>query len=263
MHPNSAESVLWYCSIAFDVVLFALMLRRRIYSRLPVFFGYVLVVLTRELFLYSAYRAYGYNSRASFYSYWTTQGLALSVRGLAVGELAWTASRLYPGFRAVLKWSLTAVAGAFLSFAAIVALTNARQLPPLILGLERNLNLTTAAVLLVLLGLSQVYGVIWDGPLKLVALGFFVFSVLQVPSNALPLALVRSHFHAWNILRAVSFEIAQVLWIFAVITRWPQPATEAPQSTELEALRRLVRDGNERLRLLSRRVSQFRKVWKP
>lgn len=263
MHPNSAEAVLWYASIALDFVLFALMVRQRLYRYLPVFFTYILVLVAREVFLYSAYSAYGYNSRPSFYSYWTTEGFMLIVRGLAIGELAWSASRPYPGFRVVLKWSLIAVAGVFLAFTASVAVTNVRELPALILGLERDLNLTAAATLLVLLGLSQVYDVMWDRPHKLIALGFFAYSVLQVPSNALPLALVRSHFHFWNVLRTGSFELAQVLWIFAATNAWRQPAIDAPQPTDLQALRELVRDGNQRLRLLSSRVSQFRKAWKP
>lgn len=263
MYLSNAESVLWYSSIALDLVLCALMVRHRLYRYLPVFFTYVLVLLAREVFVYSAYRAYGYNSRASFYSYWTTEGFTVIVRALAIGELAWSASRLYPGFRAVLKWSLIAVACVFLAFTASVALTSARQLSALILGLERDLNLTAVATLLVLLGLSQVYDVMWDRPHKLIALGFLVYSALQVPSSAMPVALVRSHFHFWNILRTGSFEVAQVLWIFAAMKACPQTAMRVPQSTELEALRRLVRDGNERLRLLSNRISQFRKAWKP
>lgn len=263
MHLSSAESLLWYSSIALDVVLLGLMLRRRLYRYLPVFFAYILLLLVRELFLYWTYRAYGYNSRVSFYSYWTTAGFALTFRGLAIGELAWSASRSYPGFRAVLKWSLITVAGLFLCFTSYVAVANARQLSSLILGLERNLNLTAAAILLVLLGLSQVYDVIWDRPRKVIALGFFVFSVLQVPGDALSIALVRSHLHSWNIARTVSFAIAQILWIFAAIRPWPQPLAAVPQPAEIAALRALAQDGNERLRLLSARLAQFRKVWKP
>jgi hypothetical protein len=263
MHPNGAESALWYCSIALDVGLCALMVWRRFYRRLPVFFTYVAVLLAREIFLYWAYRAQGYNSLFSFYSYWMTEGLVVSVRGLAIGELAWSASRLYPGFRAVLKWSLTAVAGVFFFYTSTVAFTNARRLPSLILGLESDLNLAAAAALLVLLGLSQRYDVFWDVPQKLIGLGFFFFSVLQVFGNAVPIGLVRSHFYIWNILRALSFEVAQTLWIFALIRTWPQVAIDTPEPTDIEALRALVRDANERLRQLSARLTEFRKVWKP
>jgi hypothetical protein len=263
MHPHGAESALWYSSIALDVALCALMVWRRFYRRLPVFAIYVAVLLAREIFLYWTYRAQGYNALGSFYSYWMTEGLAVAVRGLAIGELAWSASRLYPGFRAVLKWSLTAVAAVFLLYSSTVAFTNARRLPSLILGLERDLNLTAAVALLVLLGLSQRYDVFWDVPRKLIALGFFVFSVLQVPGNAISIEFVRSHFYLWNVVRTLSFEVAQVLWIFALIRNWPQVAIDTPEPTDIEALRALVRDGNERLRLISARLSRFRKAWKP
>lgn len=263
MQLNGAEAVLWYCSVALDLGLCALIVWRRTYRRLPVFASYVAILLAREVVLYSIYRTHGYNSRASFYSYWMTEGLVLVARGLAIGELAWSASRLYPGFRVVLKWSLTAVAGLFLLYTSAVAFNNARRLPSLILGLERDLNLTAAVALLVLLCLSQQYEVFWDVPRKLIALGLFVYSALQVPGNAISIALVRSHFHWWNILRTLSFEIAQVLWIFALIRTWPQPATPAPEPTDIDALRALVRGGNERLHLLSTRLSQFRKTWKP
>jgi hypothetical protein len=91
----------------------------------------------------------------------------------------------------------------FLCLTAIIALTSARKLSPLILGLERDLNLTAAAVLIVLFALSQFYDVVFDSARKLIALGFLIYSTLEITNNAIPVAWLGAHFHHWNIVRVV------------------------------------------------------------
>jgi hypothetical protein len=103
VHPSTAESVLWYCGIWPDLVLCCFVAYRRVYRYLPMFAGYAVLLFGRAAFIYWVYAATGYRSNFSFYSFWTTEAALLVARGLAIGELAWSTSRLYPGFRAVLK----------------------------------------------------------------------------------------------------------------------------------------------------------------
>lgn len=262
MHPSKLQIILWGSGAVLDFLLCALVIWRRLYRHLPVFSVYAGLLLPHEISIYLVYRFAGYTSLLAFYSFWTWQAVLIAFRALAIGELAWSASRLYPGFRVVLKWLLGGLAVLFLLVTGIIAVTGPGRLPPLILGLERDLNLTAVAVLLGMYALSRTYDVMWDFPRKLIAVGFFIYSALQVVNDAVLLQWLRFYFPGWNLVRVAAFHIARLCWLAALARTLPSE-TPAAEVGEIEALGELVRAGNDRLRQLSARITRLRKAWRP
>ncbi len=261
MNLAFSEVVLWYCSIGLECVLCVFIFSRRVHRYLQIFAAYSVLLLARAGLIRWVYGDFGYGSGVALYSFWTTEALLVVTRGLAIGELVWTVSRLYPGFRVVLKWSLGTLAVAFLLLTATVAVTNVSNLPPLILGLERDINLGAVVALLTFFALSQFYGAALDFSRKLIALGFLVYSALQVVNSSDSLSWVRSYFHAWSILWIASFQIAQLFWIAALVK--PIPALHSASSpTDVEAVRELVHDGTRLAGELRIRLSALRKTRK-
>jgi hypothetical protein len=258
MRPTVLQIVLWYSVLSLESVVCVLAFWRRLYQRLPVFTSYLTVLMVREVFVYCLYRTAGYNSKWAFYSYWATQALLLAGRGASIGELAWRASRNYPGFRVVLKWALISVALVLLLRAGWVGEENAAAIPQFVLSLERQLELTAATMLFALFLLSSRYEVPFQFPERLVALGLFEYSLVQIVNNAVSRQFLESYFRWGDIIRVASFQVALVIWFLALAKRLP-PIETVQAPTDLEAIRDFVGQGEVMIRKLADRLRDFRK----
>ncbi len=258
MGHTTPEIIVWYSGLFLQFAVCALAFRRRLYLRLPVFTSYLTVVMAREVFMYWVYHGAGYTSRLAFYSFWITQAVLLAGRAASIGELAWSASRSYAGFRAVLKWLLPAIALILLSRAVGVAMENASRLPSFVLTLERDVELTAAAILIALLAAGRRYQVHLESPQRLVAVGFVVYSLVQVLNNAISYQWLESYFHSWNVIRAGSFFAALTIWLVALARPLSAPA-DAPAPLDIEPLRDFMRQGTQVVHELAGRLRQFRK----
>jgi hypothetical protein len=258
MRLATSELVLWYVSLFLELMVCALAFRRRLYRQLPVFTGYVTAVLVRGLLMYWVYHQIGYTSRPAFYSFWSTQAALLVWRGASIGELAWTASRPYLGLRVVMKWLVVTVSLTLLIRGSWLAIEAPSQLPAFVLALERDLELTAAIVLLVLLSLTFYYQVMLSAVQRLIGLGLLLYSLAQVVNNAISNEWLRPYFHWWGIVRLSSFDVALVIWLIALMKPLVQQPI-LPRSVDLRPIRELMREGTEVMHDLSARLSRFRR----
>jgi hypothetical protein len=258
MGLTTSELVLWYVSMFLELVLCALAFRRRLYRELPVFTGDTAAVLVHGAPLYWVYHSAGYTSRTAFYFFWSTQAILLAWRGASIGELAWTASRPYLGFRVIMKWFVASICLLLLIWTLWLAIKTPAQLPVFVLALERDLEFTAAIALLVLLSLTFHYQIILSVPQRLIALGLFLYSLIQVFNNVVFSEWLRPYFHWGNIVRVASFHVALVIWLFALRKPLVQQTILAPPA-DLEPTREFIREGTAAMRGLSERMSRFRR----
>jgi hypothetical protein len=258
MGLTTSDLVLWYISLFLELMVCVLAFRRRLYRYLPAFTGYIVVVFVRGLLMYWVYHRMGYTSRPAFYSFWGTQAVLLTWRGASIGELAWTASRSYFGFRVIMKWLVASISLLFLIEVSWLAVRTPAQLPAFVLALERNLELTAAIVLLTLLFLTFHYQIMLSAAQKLIALGLFLYSLVQVVNNAISNEWLRPYFHWWEVVRLVSFHMALLIWLFALRKPLVQPTAPAAPG-DLEPTREFVRQGTAAMKDLSERMSRFRR----
>jgi hypothetical protein len=254
----ASELVLWYLALCLEILICALAYRCRLYRQLPIFTSYITAVLAEGLFMYWIYHHLGYSSRPAFFSFWISQALLLAWRGASIGELVWTASRPYPGFRVVVKSLLTAIALILFLHASWFAMKTSSCLPPFVLTLEGDLELTAAVILVLLLSLSSYYEVILNRIQKLVALGLFVYSLAQVVNNTVSNEWLQSYFRWWGVIRITSFHAALVIWLVALARpKPPQPEAELPP--DLQTIREIMRHGTELMHELAANLAQFRR----
>src|SRR5260370_7859111 len=121
----------------------------------------------------------------AYYLCGSTQAVHLDWRGAAIGELAWTASRPYLGLRVVMKWLVAAISSTLVVVALWFAIETSSQLPAFVLVFERDLELTAALVLFVLLSLTVHYQVEISRLQKRVPPGLFLYSLTHVLTTQL------------------------------------------------------------------------------
>lgn len=255
---SQPELALWYVGLLLELAICALAFHRRLYRQLPVFTGYVTAVLARGIFMYWTYQQTGYASRMAFFSFWTTQAGLLVWRGVSIGELAWTASRPYLGLRVVMKWLVATISSTLVVVALWFVVETPSQFPAFVLALERDLELTAAVVLLVLLSLTAHYEVELSHVQKRIALGLFLYSLAQVINNVVSKQWLLPYFHWWAVVRLTSFHVALVIWLVALLKPVSQePKAEVP--ADLQPIRAFMSAGTAAMHDLSTRLSRFRR----
>lgn len=258
MPITTSQILLWSSAFFLELLVLLLAVRRRLYLQLPLFSLYLALLITRAVFIFAVYHSAGYTSHLAFYSYWITQAVLSTGRAAAIAELAWAASRNYPGFRLVLKWVLSCLALILLLRAAFLALQNTSRLPSIVLNLERDIELAAAVILVVLLALSGRYQVRLETFQQLIAIGLFVYSLVQVLNNVVSRQWLQSYFHWGDAVRILSFHAALLIWLIALARPLPAPA-KMPAPLDVGPFRDFMREGTAAIQNLAARLRRFRK----
>jgi hypothetical protein len=256
---SPTELVLWCTTFLLECVACFLAFWRKLDLRIRIFPAYLALLVARELFLYWVYQAFGYSSRFAFYAYWTTQGLALLLRAGAIAEIIWKASRRYPGFRLIAGWLVAVVSALLLARACWIVVHNVTTAPGLILGVEHQFEFTAAVVLFVLFVLWARYDVPLGRPEKNVAVGLWVYSLIQEVNNVISQHWLRPYFHWGDTIRVVSFMAVLIVWIVALTKPLPSPIIQT-QPAPLSDIREYMRYGTALLEKLYMNLRRFRKT---
>ncbi len=94
---------------------------------------------------------FGYRSSASYYTYWTSDFLSMAVRSLAIAELCRYGLRAYRGIWTLVWRVLSVLAILFLAHAALDAWGQPNRLAIYGLTLDRDLDIASITILVVLL----------------------------------------------------------------------------------------------------------------
>lgn len=260
MGLSFVQLALWVTTFLLESLVCFLAFRRRLYVEMKVFSAYLVMLVVREVFLYWAYQAFGYSSRFVFYAFWLTQAIVLLLRAGAIAEIVWKASRGYPGFRMIAGWLIAFVSVVLIGRASWVVAHDVMTAPSLILGLEHHVEFAAAVVLFVLFVLWFRYDVPLRKHEKLVAVGLFVYSLVQEMNDAAAQHWVGPYFQWRDRIRIASFMVVVVLWIVALRKPLAAPITQ-PAPTQASEIREYMQYGTALLEGLYRNLRKFRKTW--
>jgi hypothetical protein len=255
---TTTQIALWLSAFVLELTLCVLAFRQRWHKRLPFFSAYLVALAADEVFTFLVYRTAGFTSKTALYSYWIGDAILLAGRGLSVGELAWVASRPYAGFRRITKWVLTITACLLLVRAGIASTAHLPRLPQFVLTLDADIEITAAIVLVLLFALVSWYEVYLPISEKLIAAGLLTYSIIQVVNNSISSPWLQSVFYGWSIVRTASFQVALILWIFALAMR-PQTQANHPEPLTTEEARDFMAKGTAILQELANQLSRFRR----
>ncbi len=259
MHPSAGSYVFAIADSLLELMVCVYAFRRHLYLRLPLFTTYLTFLCVRNAGMWWFYLIFGYDSRASFDYFWTTQCVLLAARGATVGEIAWRTLRKYRGIWTLGLLLLTSIAFVLIAEAWLAALGNRSRLASFVLTAERGLELTVVVLLVALFSISRHYGIPIARPERMVALGLGLYSAFQVINNSFMQEWLTRYFHWWADLRVISFQAALVIWWLAL--RKPLPAEQpAPAPLSPQAYEELAPQVNFRLRKLNERLLELLKT---
>jgi hypothetical protein len=221
MQVSSSVSFLWYVTISLDIILAALVVRRRVIYKFPFFTLFILISTARSLLLWMVYRQTGYASLFAFYVAWSTQALLLIGRGAVCAELCWRVLSPFSGLWSVARRVLVGIGVILAIYTAIDSLRAVASTSNFLLGVEqeilaaeRGLELSIATVLVSLLLVALRYRTsIPRTPLLLVT-GLCFYSLVQTLNTA-STHWQMPYISTWNGFRMIPFQVALALWILA------------------------------------------------
>lgn len=256
MNPALAN-LRWSASFGLEVAVFLLAVRRKIFKELPLFSVYLALLVASEVARWVVFHVTTLSSRPSFDVYWTTQALLVCFRALVVYEICRVLLHPYKGIWRLCQPFLLAV-GAVLILDAALAAEQGRQAATAILTAEGGLELAALAILLFGLAFCKYYGVRVERYLLWIGLGLGFYSAVQVANNTFMQHGLGWYFSIWENLRLISFNIATVCWLVALLKPLPaaQPVRAVLSQRDYEILAPQV---TARLRELNTRLLE---IWK-
>lgn len=247
------EKFLWAITAFFQVVLLALVFRRKNYRLFPAFATYILATVLQNATFFVSYRVWGFGSPTSVKIAWGTQALVIAARAAAVTEICRHVLAKYRGIWALAWRMLVATAGFVVMYSWVVA---KGRWPFTILYWDRGLELAITSVVVLLFLFVHYYRVTMTPGIRTLAIGFFLYSCFQALNNTLLEGWYSQYLAFWNLAGTLAFLASLLLWTW--VLREKQPAmTSVPQLLSDGLYRELAPEINLRLRALDEHLSRF------
>jgi hypothetical protein len=250
------EQALWAVNAAAGVFLLVLVAVRRNYRAFPAFSFYLLVNIVVVISTFMLYRWWGISSSPSWRVAWGMQALVICARALAVVEICRHVLSRYPGIWALAHRVLLVCAGLVLSYSGLAARHQWKLVMP---SAQRGLEMSIAAVIVVLLVFARYYEVQADPVDRWLAVGLCLYSCFSALNNTVLERYLEQYVSLWNLLGMMAYLASLLLWTWAL----HKPQTEAVAEEALlpaGVYQAIAPQINLRLRSLN---DQLCKLWKP
>ncbi len=246
---------MWAANVAASAFLLVLLAVRKNYRTYPAFVLYIFVNLVLGISLFIIYRLWGFSSTASWRFGWAAQAVTFCARALAVAEVCRHLLSRYLGIWALAQRVLLVCAGLVLLNSGLAARHQWRLALP---TADRGLELSIAAVIVVLFVFARYYDLRPEPTDRLLAIGFCLYSCFRVLNDTISDRYLYGYAKFWNLLEMLAFFASLLLWTWAL----RKSRTETVAEEELLPLgvyQSITPQINLRLRRLN---DQLCRIWK-
>jgi hypothetical protein len=250
------QQMMWAVNTATGVVLLALLVARKNYRAYPAFTFYIFVNLAQAILLFIIYRRWGFSSASSWRFAWGTQAVAICARALAVAEVCRHILARYVGIWALAQRILLVCAGLVLLYSGLAVRHQWELALP---TADRGLELSIAAVIVILFLFARYYGLRPERTDRWLAIGFCLYSCFRVLNDTISDRYLYDYEKLWSLVGMLAFFASLSIWLWAVRKSRAEIASEE-NLLPLGVYQSLTPQINLRLRLLN---DQLCKIWKP
>jgi hypothetical protein len=172
MNNSAIVNILWLVQPLLEIAILAVMFRRKLHVRFPLFFSYLAYDIVMAALTYSVSGSY----RAYFYAYWSTHAVSAMLLLGVIYELFTAMFRQHHALRdfgtMLFRWAVVMVAmlAALLVFSGIGATKN--SIVNSIMNLDRSVGVMQCGMLLFLVLFSPYLKISWKHQICGIALGF-------------------------------------------------------------------------------------------
>jgi len=207
------QQVLWALNTVTGTLLLVLLVVRKNYRAYSAFTFYIFFNLLLGIFVFVIYRLRGGASMAYWRFAWGMQAVAVGARAVAVAEVCRHFLSRFPGIWALAKRLLLVCVGLVLAYSGLAA-RHSWNLA--VSGADRALELSIAAVIVVLFLFTRYYDIPLESTDQSVAVGFFLYSCFYALDNTLLERYLNSFAALCSALGMLAFFASLSLWSWAL-----------------------------------------------
>lgn len=230
---------LWFAPLALQFAIAIVMLVRKTFRELPIFFTYTVFEVAAALLLKEFKIDHRISYSFFFTSYWISEAISIFLGFLVISEIFSKVFQTYDALRSLssllFRWAILVLIFLAIGTAAAVPSGEASTLIATILGVERSLRFVQVGLISFLFLFSSYFKVQWQDVVFGIALGFGLYA-----STDLVLAAARSHFgtsalEVYELAKPLAYNCAAFVWAVYIIRR-PAPVrnVETLPATELD-----------------------------
>jgi hypothetical protein len=238
MHPHSfLWHYLWLAPHAFQVVIFAVMIRRRLYREFPVFFAYLLYEAVEGFLLFALDILPSVTPAQYWRASWIGSFGSIALRFALIWEIFSHVFRPYPALwefgKLVFRWA----AFVLLLVAVAVAVYSPSPQGLWILSgvfvIDRTISIIQSGLLMFLFLFSSYFGLSWRSYIFGIAAGLGIYSSVQLVASSI--WIQTGLFNPSDIFTFVSmatFHCSVLIWFFYLVSKEPVrlPVGEIPRN---------------------------------
>jgi hypothetical protein len=244
----------WVVCTAIELILVIVLFKNGKHRVYPFFTSYLCVVVLHTLIVFEAYRTWGYSSKISFVTVWSSQTIVLVVRIFALVELCRKILRGYTGIWTFARHIIAATAAIVLVYAILLS---GRDWILLAANLQRAVELSIAVGLFVFFLFVYYYRVHLNSEIRSLGIGFFLLSACWVINASILEYGRQSYIPVWNLCSGLIFLTNLGIWMWAL--RLPQMHWESkPVLLPQHIYGQMAPEINIQLRMLNEKLSRFR-----
>jgi hypothetical protein len=204
------SQIIWWSSIALEILLLVRAFRGRLAAHYPIFYIYLSFVLSQDLLRFVVYR---WEPRHYSTVYWTTEFLGVIAGCAVMFEICRVSLAAYPG-TARLARNLLAI-GFVLACtnAALAASNDAHRWIATCVNLERDVRIVQALTILALVAIFLLYAIPFGRNLRGILTGYGLFIGLSVVQLAFVSEMGNVSSKILAYLHPVSYAIALSVWV--------------------------------------------------
>ena len=194
---------------------------RQLYRDYPLFFAYTAEEVVRFLILFYCYQwsSAGAYSRAYFGLNAVEAVLQLGV----ISELFFHVFRRYAGIAhlgaALLRWAAVVLLLIAVLLAGLTSSTDADSVLVAFFAMERSLQIVQGGLLFLLFVLSSAFGLKWHQPTLGIALGFGIFTSVNLAAYSLRVQLGMTSHEILSLISSAGYNCAVLVWLVSLYAR--------------------------------------------
>jgi hypothetical protein len=248
--------LLWRAGLLLEFLILVRAVRSRMATKFPYFYGYIFCVFVVSLGLYISNEV-----RPDFYEtwYWPTQFATLVAGCGVVLDVVEHAFGFYAGAERVARVACLAIFGATIFYVGLKAATQAELTPLAVtVGLERDLRVTEALLLVTVLSIVFYYGIALGRNLVGLIVGFGTYVGASLITLAVRAFAGPRFNESWGLLQSSAYLLSLMVWTIALWSYSPQPVPvdRARLDGDYEALASATREILNSLRSYFKRTAR-------
>ncbi len=222
---------------ALQLAICVVMVKRKLVSEFPCFFGYTAFHVFRYAALFTV--RHSMPRAAYFESYWLAQLVSALLGFAVIHEIYQHVFANYDALRKLgsllFRWAAVILLILSVLAAASAPGNDADRLRAAMFLLERSVRVMQCGLLVFLCLLASYFALSWRRPVFGMALGFGMFASIELVAATLRTHLGTSAAQMWQIVNSLSYTGAVIIWASYFVAR--QPVTrgfELPARTEVD-----------------------------